>query len=623
MNKIGFRIYRFKEGQSIGLTVNGGDWTKKVVDIRDILKLYNSEDETKFAMFLSFSETGAYLTIARSISGRGGDNTAGWIYIPNSIEVSGSEILEIIDVVKEELSASKGNSERLTQLFSKEYREIEAAAYMPSSSEKVYAKRNDIFYPLKDILGKMIYQPIYSNYHAVLIETQNGMEIVDNNIIDITTQPLQETLILCPPDPLNLPNGVTVHFNSPGYSQFKQPIRKNLGERVDLIFRKRRFDDIPFKIYVEENNQICGVPLFDWKKSFSRDFFKVMTAQEPKRNLTNDATISINSEELNWSRPITITESQARHAIVRISVHGYEPIEENLDLLNTDMPMIVKLHRAERVQTWKIELKDDHVAEITLRSKYLSGNKYVSPIKGYIQENGILRYTNMGVLKQRIIGFLMAVAAFIVICICVAAYNWYDKHKFTWQFGWPLVKVEKIGSHNYSTVSDEEQSTIESDTNTGSLDQNISENELALSKALAYLNNTSGKWHRDSLIKYNLGYLFDELNNYEVDSILKHGATLQESGQFVRITDAIATNKDKILSNKEKYYKGPYSNDLEITVDWYIEKLNKQIDVPHAPSSEGVVSKAAKNAQTSPKADSQQKEKPKEEKKGKKRGNEL
>lgn len=117
MNKIGFRIYRFKEGPSIGLTVNEGDWTKKVVDIRDILKLYNSEDESKFAMFMSFSENGAYITIARSISGRGGDNTAAWIYIPNNIEVTGTEIIQIIDIVKEELSASKSNVERLTQIF--------------------------------------------------------------------------------------------------------------------------------------------------------------------------------------------------------------------------------------------------------------------------------------------------------------------------------------------------------------------------------------------------------------------------------------------------------------------------------------------------------------------------
>ena len=107
MNKIGFRIYRFKEGPSVGLTVNEGDWTKKVVDIRDILKLYNSEDESKFAMFMSFSENGAYITIARAISGRGGDNTAAWIYIPNNIEVTGIHIRERTHIIQDHNSHKK------------------------------------------------------------------------------------------------------------------------------------------------------------------------------------------------------------------------------------------------------------------------------------------------------------------------------------------------------------------------------------------------------------------------------------------------------------------------------------------------------------------------------------
>ena len=174
MNKIGFRIYRFKEGPSVGLTVNEGDWTKKVVDIRDILKLYNSEDESKFAMFMSFSENGAYITIARAISGRGGDNTAAWIYIPNNIEVTGNDIIPIIEVVKEELSASKSNVERLTQIFNKDYRTTESADYMPSSSEKIFAKRDVGFYPLKDIIGEKRYQPIYSNYNVNISFLSSG-----------------------------------------------------------------------------------------------------------------------------------------------------------------------------------------------------------------------------------------------------------------------------------------------------------------------------------------------------------------------------------------------------------------------------------------------------------------
>lgn len=613
MNKIGFRIYRFKEGPSIGLTVNEGDWTKKVVDIRDILKLYNSEDESKFAMFLSFSETGAYITIARSISGRGGDNTAAWIYIPNNIEVTGSDIIPIIEVVKEELSASKSNVERLTQIFAQNYRTVEAADYMPSSLDKVFAKRDVGFYPLKDILGEKRYQPIYSNYHVILINDNDGMEIVDKNLTDLTNEMLVETFVFCPPLKQDIPNGVTVHFNTHGYPLFNKPVRVNKSSRISLVFKRTGFEDIPYIDSVEENDQLCGVPRFDWRKSVSRDQFKIVAAHDSNVNLTDNATITVNNEELKWHQPILISEHDARQAKVRVSVNGYEPEEEYLDLLNVAKSITVKLHRAERAQSWKIELANGHTAVMDLRSKYLSGDKYESPIKGYSREDGILRNTNFGVLKQRTIGFLIAVATFVVICICVAAYEWFDNHNFTWQLGWPLVKVEKIGSHNYSSVSDVEEPTIQSDINEGSSGQNISENEKSLDKAIAYLNNTTGIWRLDSLRNYGLEQLFEELNTYEVDSILRR-TELQQSSRFKEIIDVIKLNRNKILANKDKSYKGPYCKDGEITVDNYIKKLNKQIDEVPAPSSEGVVSKAAKDAQTASKSSSSQKEQAKDSK---------
>ena len=446
MNKIGFRIYRFKEGPSVGLTVNEGDWTKKVVDIRDILKLYNSEDESKFAMFMSFSENGAYITIARSISGRGGDNTAAWIYIPNNIEVTGSDIIPIIEVVKEELSASKSNVERLNQIFAQNYRTMEAADYIPSSIEKVFAKRNVGFYPLKDLIGEKRYQPIYSNYHAILINDNDSMEIVDKNLADLTNEMLVETFVFCPPVKQDIPNGVTVHFNTNGYPLFNKPVRVDKSSRMSLVFKRAGFEDIPYIDSVEENDQLCGVPRFDWKISISRDQFKIVAAHDSNVNLTDNATITVNNEELKWHQPITISEHDARQAKVRFSVNGYEPAEEYINLLNVAKSITVKLHRAERAQSWKIELANGHTAVMDLRSKYLSGDKYESPIKGYSREDGVLRYTNFGVFKQRAIGFMMAVATFIVICLVVALFEWYDNNNFEWQLGWPPLKVEKIGS---------------------------------------------------------------------------------------------------------------------------------------------------------------------------------
>lgn len=591
MNKIGFRIYRFKEGPSVGLTVNEGDWTKKVVDIRDILKLYNSEDESKFAMFMSFSENGAYITIARAISGRGGDNTAAWIYIPNNIEVTGNDIIPIIGVVKEELSASKSNVERLTQIFNKDYRTTESADYMPSSSEKIFAKRNVGFYPLKDIIGEKRYQPIYSNYNIILINDMDGMKIVDKNITDLSSEKMVETLVFCPPVNQDLPNGVTVHFNTSGYPPFNKPVRVYKSKHINLVFKRIGFEDIPYMDSVEENDQICGVPRFDWKKSISRDRFKVVAAHDSNVDLTDYATITVNNVELKWHQPIIISEHDVRQAKVRFSVNGYEPAEEYMDLLHADNSITVKLHRAERAQSWKIELANGHTAVMDLRSKYLSGDKYESPIKGYSREDGVLRYTNFGVLKQRAIGFLIAVATFVVICLGVALFEWFDNHNFEWQLGWPPLKVEKIGSYKAESSTRAESYSNNDDVPTPS-DQSSVNEDGSLSKAIAYLDNEAGVWQRDSLIKYpELDGLFEELNTYEFNKILNRYSKLCESKNFKRIYDTIKSNLDKKFDGNF-CSEGDYS----ITVSNYEKKLNKAI-VQTLDPPQGVVSNAAKKAQ--------------------------
>ncbi len=601
MNKIGFRIYRFKEGPSIGLTVNEGDWTKKVVDIRDILKLYNSEDESKFAMFMSFSENGAYITIARSISGRGGDNTAAWIYIPNNIEVTGTEIIQIIDIVKEELSASKSNVERLTQIFSKDYRTTESAAYMPSSVEKIFAKRNVGFYPLKDIIGEKRYQPIYSNYNVILINDMDGMEIVDKNITDLSSEKMVETLVFCPPVKQDLPNGVSVHFKTSGYPQFNKPVRVYKSKHIDLVFKRSGFEDIPYMDSVEENDQICGVPTFNWKISISKDLFKVRAAHNREIDLFNEARICINGTELGWNHIIQLSEREAANATVSISANGYETYERIINLLKVRIPISVELHRAERAQTWKIEMSNGEYAEMTLKSKYLPQRYSESPLKGYSigDRNGHLEYTNFGVFKQRAIGFCMAIAACLIVCLCVALYDWYDSHTFNWQFGWPPLKTEKISSTtDYSSTNDNLKDATEAN-------QSFEENSVTaadskaptIDDAIAYLDNKDGVWQRDSLIKYpELDGLFEELNSYEFSKIINRDPKLRNSKNFKKIYDAIRLNIGKPFSGS---FCGDDDFSYSITVSKYEKKLKKPVDQPKAPDNGGVASDAAKKAQES------------------------
>lgn len=601
MNKIGFRIYRFKEGPSIGLTVNEGDWTKKVVDIRDILKLYNSEDESKFAMFMSFSENGAYITIARSISGRGGDNTAAWIYIPNNIEVTGTEIIQIIDIVKEELSASKSNVERLTQIFSKDYRTTESAAYMPSSVEKIFAKRNVGFYPLKDIIGEKRYQPIYSNYNVILINDMDGMEIVDKNITDLSSEKMVETLVFCPPVKQNLPNGVSVHFKTSGYPQFNKPVRVYKSKHIDLVFKRSGFEDIPYMDSVEKNDKICGVPTFNWKISISKDLFKVRAAHNREIDLFNEARICINGTELGWNHIIKLSEREAANATVSISANGYETYERIINLLKVRIPISVELHRAERAQTWKIEMSNGEYAEMTLKSKYLPQRYSESPLKGYSigDRNGHLEYTNFGVFKQRAIGFCMAIAACLIVCLCVALYDWYDSHPFNWQFGWPPLKTEKISSTtDYSSTNDNLKDATEANQSSEENSVTAADSKApTIDDAIAYLDNKDGVWQRDSLIKYpELDGLFEELNSYEFSKIINRDPKLRNSKNFKKIYDAIRLNIGKPFSGS---FCGDDDFSYSITVSKYEKKLKKPVDQPKAPDNGGVASDAAKKAQES------------------------
>ena len=624
MNKIGFRIYRFKEGPSVGLTVNEGDWTKKVVDIRDILKLYNSEDESKFAMFMSFSENGAYITIARSISGRGGDNTAAWIYIPNNIEVTGTEIIQIIDIVKEELSASKSNVERLTQIFCKDYRTTESAAYMPSSVEKIFAKRNVGFYPLKDIIGEKRYQPIYSNYNVILINDMDGMEIVDKNITDLSSEKMVETLVFCPPVKQDLPNGVSVHFNTPGYPSFNKPVRVYKSSHISLVFKRTGFEDIPYMDSVEENDQICGVPTFNWKISISKDLFKVRAAHNCELDLLNYARICINGAELGWNHIIQLSEREAGNATVSISANGYETFERKINLLNVRIPITVDLHRAERAQTWKIEMSNGEYAEMTLKSKYLPQRYSGSPLKGYSvgERNDCLEYTNFGVLKQRAIGFCMAIAACLIVYLCVALYDWYDSHTFDWQFGWPPLKTEKISSTtDHSSTNDNLNNTTKAQSSEEKSATAADSQAPTIDDAIAYLDNKDGIWQRDSLIKYpELEGLFEELNSYQFDKVLKRESGLKESKNFKKICDAIRANSGKQF---DRHFRD--DGICAITVSKYIDKLNKAVEQVQTNTSAGVASEAAKKAklqQKKPKTDSKNAKKTSSSPKPK-RGNEV
>lgn len=136
MNKLGFAIKLASQGAGNAIECNKGQWTNKVVDIREYLKLFNGLQGTdNIVTFMSFDEGGCFLTQLRAISGRVGDFLSGWIYIPNTIDVSGEDVMNTYNYVRNILSQSNLSDlkEDIESFFSKEYPSKEIAAQYVAS----------------------------------------------------------------------------------------------------------------------------------------------------------------------------------------------------------------------------------------------------------------------------------------------------------------------------------------------------------------------------------------------------------------------------------------------------------------------------------------------------------
>ena len=447
MNKVGLLINRASEGLEILLTLpkEGGDWTKEAGDVRNILKLYDKSDESRFAMFMSFSTTGTYITVARVISGRRGDFIAAWLYIPNDIEVDGEKISDLIKEVKTQLPLAKLDESKLVEIFNKTYRQTTAAEFITfNEANKVYAKREVGFYPLKDLVGVKRYQAYYANYAAILLITEDSFPVTDQNVKDISEEELEETVVFCQPE--TLPSGVSLYyFSHEGFKPFDSPVLLEKGTTLDFKLSREGFKPIRFNNKVQENGQHCELPsTLDWEYELTFSKFMVVDVDDGKDITYNRGiTIKVNGNELSQEKPLYIPEQSLANTKLEVSASGYEPKTQQENLRQHDI--IIKLKREESTKDYNIELANGQRADMILRSRYLGDySEYESPLKGYKKENGVLHLDESEVWKHRCEGFLAAAALFIMVMICLAIYDWFGSHTFKWQLALPPLTIEEI-----------------------------------------------------------------------------------------------------------------------------------------------------------------------------------
>lgn len=194
MRKLGIAIKSTLQGSGEPFKINGGAWDSKVVDIRDAMRHVPSlaEDPRRYTVFLSFCESGCYVTVARAFRNRVGDNIAGWIFVPYDIDIPGEDLCSVIESVKRLIfSTELPDLQALGRMFAREYPVRPGACeYRPSPKNGIFAKREVTqAAPLAVLFGSRRYQSYYSDYQAVFIEQLTG-EVVD--AVDLTPLPLEE-----------------------------------------------------------------------------------------------------------------------------------------------------------------------------------------------------------------------------------------------------------------------------------------------------------------------------------------------------------------------------------------------------------------------------------------------
>lgn len=548
MNKLGFAIKIASQGASNAIECNRGPWTNKVVDIREYLKLFNGLQGTdNIVTFISFDEGGCFLTLLRAISGRVGDFLSGWVYIPNTIDISGLQVCSVYNYVRGILSQSNLNDSLadINSYFATEYpTKSYPTPYTPSSGEG-YGVRYLGHYSMQEILDGGRFQHYYSKYKSVfLLERGGEVSIAKENahrFQDLTNLAIEQTCILKAPtseELLRWGQGVKIVFKN--NVEFRKPISVKKGSTVQLYAVREGFDAVSLPTFIVAN-EIQGVPMptapIRWQRRITTSWFDIRDEQD--RPIANP-TIYVNNTCLS-AQGLPIGEGEAKNALVVVQAKDCDPFTGKMNLLYG--PVAVTLKRKTRAQGYSIIMANGKPANITLESKFLSRSATGSPLKAYSLNGNTLQLSSSFVWRQRLFGFGAAVAFFLLLGGAVAVFNMLDDDNTT--------KVQTV------------EEPI--DTPVGESNPKVED----LTKALDYLDGHD-VWDSIEMEEFPcLHGLFDDLNNFNLDEIVnKWQTTLGESEKIC-----------KIAASAEKNIKNGWDPNLKPHSPRYNEAGDERINI--------------------------------------------
>ena len=573
MSKIGIAIKITSSGAGQPITVNGGEWTRRVIDVMDILKHVPSmaSDHSRVIVFASYTEDACLITVARTVSGRPWDNVSGWIHIPSSLDISGREVSSIISKVTKIISASElPEDSELNAIFSTEYKTKGVSArYEASKRDGKFAKRDTVIYSLEELLGEYRYQSYYSEYNAVFL-TSDIDAVVDAE--DISSKKLSALITLIPPTTREIQDklGKFVTLRLSSRQVFNDAILLNKGQTIILIAERDGFEPISFMVTAETDGQVCALPKAVWSKGISAANFDVRS--ESGKELNGKAKISVNDIDIT-TRPYLFSENECESAYVVISANGYDTFKSKVRLLGNNRIPIVLDRRIEEFRK-KIQLKNGATGEISIAGKGI--NRYESPIKGYVEKDGYLEYMPGNVWLQRLIGFGVAVMLWLIILFI----GWWNSVEFQTTSDFPWIEAVSKEAKR-AAMKTQPQYAVDNSHNEGNIDNTTvpQTTPTDLNAAISYLDSNN-VWEKSELEKYpDLHGLFDDLNNMDT---YKLGYTwigkLKDSKKFMAVAKVAKKNYDRRWNPKQGSHNPTFNTkpeDYRINLTNYTNWLDR------------------------------------------------
>lgn len=563
MAKLGLIINNTYQGLTKVYSANDSDWSKNVADIRTILEKLIIDDNSQIPLFLSYSDEGVFLILLRPIYGRTGDNVTSWIHIPSDIVISGKELVEVVEFVKMSISGGKINAEELDRRFAKEYES--ACATHPVETVKndklavrKYASLTKYGIRLDELLDtKHLYQPQYAQYRYILLLDKNS--ITCPTAYELPDSKLVESILVKPVEPVDK---FSVYLNG---KEFTRPIYAYKGDKLVFVWKRRDYKDIEKEVQVTDDIKVPSINQNEYMKLLK---YQSIHVYDSNTRETLDEYFVYISDKLIQSN-VYINECAYDRTKIKVTAPGYN---DETDTYNLNHQVNIGLTPKTFIYTFRFTTKDGSALKAKVESKGLLKR---TPFEGYHSLQGHEPYENsVNDLvydpfdkPYRRKTWIIRLICFVVGLVLGVFATAYVTNK-------TIENIEsKLKAKGHSTCT----TTIEAE-------KPVEETTKNNYDIVSVYMDAQTKWIKTDLNKYpEIHDLWDALNKYDFETVKRFEEPLKKSKKFQKLISAIERDTKTRADYGDTYNEKP--DDLEITIDNYIDKIKSTTQTKSAPTT--------------------------------------